>query len=307
MSFTITDAFVQQFSGNVRFLAQQQDSRFRGKVLEDTVRGESAYMEQLAPATAKKKTSRHADTPLMSTQSLRRRIAPYPYEWADLVDRADKVRLLIDPASSYAQAGAMAMRRAYDDEVIAAAFATAYTGHSGSTQVTWPNGNSESAPTAPGGTVVAVDSWKYGNGSSAAGLTISKLIEAKMALEAAEGDEEDEYYIACAAKQRGNLLATTEVTNADYAAVKALVDGKVNSFMGFTFVRSERLQLDASSYRRVIAWRKSGLGQGIAQDIEGKISERPDKSYSVQTFADTQLGAARLEEAKVAEIKCQES
>ena len=51
----------------------------------------------------------------MNTQSLRRRIAPYDYEWGDLVDREDKVRLLIDPESNYAKAGGMAMERSKDD------------------------------------------------------------------------------------------------------------------------------------------------------------------------------------------------
>ena len=66
MSFTVTDAFVQQFSGNVRYLAQQKASRLRPAVLEDNITGEAAYMEQLAPTTARKPTScsqRYCRTP----------------------------------------------------------------------------------------------------------------------------------------------------------------------------------------------------------------------------------------------------
>lgn len=305
MSFTVTDAFVQQFTGNVRMLAQQMTSRLGNAVMVDTITGEAAYMEQVAPSAARKRTARHADSPIMNTQHLRRRISPYPYEWGDLVDRADKVRLLIDPTSTYAKTAAAAMNRSRDDEVIAAAFATAYTGHSGNVSVTWPNGNSESSPTAPGGTVVAVDDWTYGNGAGATGLTISKLIYAKMALDAAEGDDDDEYYIAVTAKQVGNLLATTEATSADYNTVRALQAGAIDTFMGFKFIRSQRLQVDASAYTRCIAWRKSGIGLGVARDIGGMIAPRPDKSFSTYVFCDQDLGASRLEEAKVVEIKCQ--
>lgn len=304
MSFTVTDAFVQQFTGNVRFLAQQKDSRLRRTVIEDTIVGEAQYLEQLAPTTARKVQARHSDSPVMNTQHLRRRVAPYDYDWGDLIDKEDKVRLLIDPASSYAINAGAAMNRAFDDEIIGALWATAYTGHAGATQVSWPNGNSESTPTAPGGTQVAVNDWTYGNGSGNVGLTISKLISASVALDAAEGDEEEERFIVIGAKQKGNLLATTEATSADYASVKALVDGKIDRFMGFTFVHSERLSSDGSGFTRVPAYRKSALGVGIAADVSTMISQRADKRYSWYVYAAESIGASRLEEAKLVEIKC---
>jgi hypothetical protein len=304
MSFTITDAFVQQFTGATRMLAQQDNSRFRGRVLEDQVTGDSAYMEQLAPTAARKVTTRHADSPVANMQHLRRRLAVYDYDQGDLIDKLDKVKLLIDPASDYTKNLASAMRRGQDDEIIGAFFATAYTGHTGATSVTWPNGNAESSPTTPAGTVVAVNDWTYGNGSGNTGLTISKLTSAKVALDAAEGDENEERYIAVTAKQLGNLLATTEATSADYNTTRALVDGKIDKFMGFTFIHSERLQENSSSQTRVPAWRKSAVGLGVAKDIEGQITQRGDKRFSWYAYVDMSIGAARLEEAKLAEIVC---
>lgn len=304
MSFTISDAFVQQFSGNVGLLAQQRKSRLRGKIVEDTITGESAFMEQVAPTAARKVTSRHADSPIMNTQHLRRRIVPYDYDWGDLVDKLDKMRLLIDPTSTYAINMAAALSRGQDDEILSAFFGTAYTGHSGATTVTWPNGNSESSPTAPAGTQVLANDWTYGNGSGNVGLTISKLISARVALDAAEGEEDEDCYIAVGAKQKGNLLATTEATSADYSAVKALTDGKINSFMGFEFVHTERLLLNSSGNYRVPAWRKSGMGLGILQDVQSTAAQRADKRFSWYVYGDESIGASRLEEAKVVEIAC---
>lgn len=304
MSFTVTDAFVQQFTGTARQLAQQTQARLRGKVLEDQVTGESAYMEQLAPTTARKRTTRHGDSPVANIQHLRRRLALYDYEQGELVDKLDKVRLLIDPTSEYTQALSAAMRRSQDDEIIGCAFATAYSGHAGATALTWPNGNSESSPTSPAGTQVGVNDWTYGNGSGNSGLTISKLISAKVALDAAEGDEGEERYIAVKAQQIGNLLATTEATSQDYNTVKALVNGTIDTFMGFNFIRTERLQADSNSYTRVIAWRKSALGLGIGKDIEGQLSQRADKSYAWYPYLCQSIGATRLEESKLVEIKC---
>lgn len=306
MSFTVTDAMVLAFTSNVRFLAQQKYSRLRPCMIEDSITGEAAYMEQVAPTGARKVTARHQDSPMMNTQHLRRRIAPYDYDWGDLVDRLDRARLLIDPASTYAQNGAFAMERAFDDEALAAIFGVAYSGHAGATALTWPNGNSESSPTQPAGTQVAVNDWTYGNGSGNAGLTVSKLISGLVALQAGEGEEEEEMYIALGAKQFGNLLATTEFTNADYNAVRELTRGKIQgaSFMNFNFIHSERLLLNGSGQYRVPVWRKSGMGMGVARAVEGRIAERPDKRFGVYVYTDEAIGASRLEEVKVAELIC---
>lgn len=304
MSFTVTDAFVQQFTGNIRLLAQQTKSRLRKTVFEDTITGEAAYLEQVAPTAARKVQARHADSPLMNTQHLRRRIAPYDYDWGDLIDKLDKVRLLVDPASTYANNAAGALERGIDDEIIGAFFGTAFSGHSGSTALAWPNGNSESAPTAPAGTQVAVNDWTYGNGSGNVGLTISKLISASVALDAAEGDEDEDRFIVVQGKHKGNLLATTEATSADYNTVRALYDGKIDTFMGFKFVHSERLLLNGSGFTRVPAYRRTAMGLGVAKDVGAMVTQRGDKRFAWYAYADMALGAARLEEPKLVELIC---
>ena len=308
MSFTIPDAFVQQFTGTVRFLAQQESSRLRGCVIIDDITGESAFLEQLAPTPARKVTSRHADSPMMNTQHLRRRIAPYDYDWGDLIDRLDKVRLLIEPESAYTRAATYALGRGYDDEIIAAFFGTPFAGHSGSTSLTWPNGNSETTPAQPAGTQVAVNDWTYGNGSGNSGLTISKLVSAQVALLAAEGDENEQRYIALKAKQIGNLLATTEATLKEFGVAKddlaPLRDGMVAKILSFEVRHSERLLANSSAQTRVPAWRRSAMGLGVAQDIKGNAAPRPDKRFAPYVYLDMSIGAARIEEAKLVEIIC---
>ena len=61
------------------------------------------------------------------------------YEYADLIDKQDQVRTLIDPTSSYAQAAA-ALGRAMDDEIISAISGNAFSGETGSTTVALPAG-----------------------------------------------------------------------------------------------------------------------------------------------------------------------
>lgn len=288
MSFEVNTAFVQQYSTNVGLLLQQRGSKLRECVTTGSYTGKAAKaVEQIGSVTAQKRTSRHSDTPLISTPHDARWVFPTDYEWADLIDDADKLRMLIDPTSPYAQNGAYALGRAMDTDIISAALGTSKTGENGTTSTAF----SASQQIA----------------SSSAGLTVAKLREAKKILLANEVDvENDPLYIAVTAKQLDDMLGTTQVTSADYNTVKALVQGQVDTFMGFKFVQTELLSVDSSSARRVIAWAKSGIHCGVWNDISGKVTERADKSYSNQVYVKGTFGATRTEEGKVVEILCSE-
>ena len=295
MSFEITTNFVQQYRSNLVMLAQQKPSRLESCFYSEPVTGATWWYDQIGTATAQRITERHGNTPIANIQHRRRRIDMLSYNTGELVDGADRVRMLADPSSPYAQALVAGMNRQKDDAGIAQFFATASSGVDGTTAVAFPASNQ-----------VAVNSWKYGSGTGNAGLTVSKLIEAKILLDGAEVEEEDRY-ICVAAKQLGDLLGTTEVTSSDFNSVQALVEGKIDTFLGFKFIRSERLSTDGSGYRRVPVWQKMGMGMGKPQDIVGELAKRPDKNFSVQAYYEMTIGIARLEEARVIEIKCLES
>ena len=290
MSDQVSTAFSQQYTTNVELLLQQKGSKLAGTVMTGSYTGKAAKaVEQVGAVAAQKKTTRHGDTPLINTPHDARWVHPNDYEWADLIDDQDKLRMLIDPQSSYAQNGAYALGRAKDDEIIAAYFGTALTGENGSTSTSFDTANQQIA-------------------AGAAGLTVAKLRDAKRILMANEVDvETDPLFIIVTAQQVDDLLATTEVTSSDYNTVKALAQGMVNSFMGFTFVHCERLGVDGSSNRRVPAYAKSGMHLGMWNDINTKISERGDKSYATQVYVKGTFGATRTEEGKVVEILCSES
>ena len=288
MSSQVTTAFVQQYSSNVQLLSQQKGSLLRNAVRVESQVGKNAFYDQVGSATAQKRLSRHADTPQIDTPHARRRVSLVDYEYADLIDDQDKVRTLIDPTSPYSQATAFAMGRAIDDEIISAAFGTAYTGETGSTSTTFPAGQ-----------VVSV-------GSPVAGLTIAKLVSAKQLLDEANVDTTLPRYVAVAPEQLADLLNITTVTSSDYNTVKALVQGEIDTFLGFKFIVSTRLSSESGVNRRVIAWAEDGLLLSIGKDITAKIDERADKGYATQVYYAMSIGATRMEEEKVVEIKCRE-
>tara|TARA_R110002020_G_scaffold71209_2_gene184182 strand:- start:2523 stop:3386 length:864 start_codon:yes stop_codon:yes gene_type:complete len=286
MSTQITTAFVQQFSNNVSMLSQQMGSLLRGSVDEESVTGEKAFFDQIGSSAAVKRTSRHGDTPMVETPHSRRMVTMDSYEWADLIDDSDKVRLLADPTSSYAKAAAAAMGRAMDDTIIAAATGSALTGKAGATSTAMDSSH-----------IIA-------HGS--ADLTIAKLITAKKTLDLASVDPSIPRYIAVGPDQVEALLNTTSVTSSDFNTVKALVQGDIDTFLGFKFITTTRLAV-ASNIRTCFAWAGDGIKMAVGKDVTSRIDERSDKSYSTQVYYCATFGATRMEESKVVSVLCDES
>jgi hypothetical protein len=286
MSVQITTAFVNQFSSNIQMLSQQMGSLLRNAVDVETVNGEKAFFDQVGSAAAVLRTTRHADTPLIDTPHSRRMVTMSDYEYADLIDDQDKVRLLVDPTSTYARAAAAAMGRAMDDVIISAALGTSLTGKDGTTSTPFDTNNQ-----------IAV---------GAAGLTLAKLVEAKEILDSNDVDPSIPRYIAVSPKQITNLLDDPEVTSADYNTVRALVKGELDTYVGFKFVTTNRLGLDGSGDRRCFAWAMDGIKLAVGKEPTARIDERADKSYATQVYYCMSVGATRMEEAKVVEIICDE-
>ena len=291
MSIQITTSFVEQYSSNIAMLSQQMGSKLRGSVDVETVRGKNAFFDQVGVTAAQLRTSRHGDTPQIDTPHSRRRLSLADYEWADLVDDVDKVRMLVDPTSSYARAAAAAMNRAMDDVIITAFNASANTGVAGGTSTALPS------------------TQKTATSDQSDGLTIAKLLAAKKILDNNDVDPSLKRYVVCGPQQISDLLGTTQVTSSDYNTVKALAEGSINSYLGFEFIMSTRLNKDATytSDRLVFAYTEDAIKLGIGKDISAKISERADKSYSTQVYYAMSLGATRMEEEKVVQIPCHEA
>lgn len=310
MSHQVTEAQVQQYNANVYYLAQQKGSRLRKNVRQESQKGKTEYFDRIGATEAVRKTSRHGNTPQIDSEHSRRAVTLHDYEWADLVDVQDKLRMLHDPTSDYAVMALWALGRSMDDEIIDAADGTAMAGEEGDTSVSHPNTQK----------FVAVDS------GAGTGMTIDLLRQMNDLFGSNDVDEEEPRFAAVAQKQLTNLLATTEVTSTDYNSVKALVEGKVDTFLGFKFIRTQRLNTqsgslsfdtttgavgsgagNASGYRKCIFWAKNGLLHSVAQEMTSRVSERDDKSYSTQVYASMSNGAVRMEEVKVAIGLCSES
>lgn len=317
MSFQVTTAFVQQYSTNIAMLLQQEGSRLRGSVQEFAFTGKAAsMMEQFGSVTPVRNQGRHTDTPLISTPQDKRWIYPNDYDWADLIDDQDRLRMLIDPAGPYTKAGVYSLGRAIDDEIISGFFNSNNTGENGTTATGTLyayNSNSQSVAATTGS-------------SSASGLNVAKLRAAKKILLQAEVDvDNDPLYMAITAKQHDDLLNEAQAINLDYTDKPVLVEGRIMRFMGFNFLHSERIPGGANfntaintaitsgssdgnyttgSRWMVPFWAKSGMALGLWNDIQASVDRRPDKRNSWQVYVTGTFGGARVEEKRCGLINC---
>lgn len=284
-------SFVKQYNDTIYLLAQQMDSRLRSCVVVDTNwSGEQKFYDQYNQDVMVELLQRYASTPIQLPDFRRRVVAPRFFVSATLEDPKDALQTLIDPKSTFMQAKVAAGNRTFDDLIISAAGGTAYTGKTGTTSVTFPSAQK-----------LAVNYLSAGNG-----LTKAKCIGAKRLLDANEVEAEDRY-AAVTAEQIADLLNTTEVASSDYNVVKSLVQGEINTWLGFMWIRTERLLTDGSSNRLTYFFQRYALQLAIQKDIEGRIDERADMNFAWQVYLRMCAGATRLEEGRIVQVACTES
>ena len=276
---------VKQFSDTIYLLAQQVDTYLKGTVMVDnTFVGDTKYYDQYNADSFIELSGRYQDTPIQLPDHKRRALFPRFFVSSTLEDPIDALQMIIDPKSAYMQAKLAGANRTIDDVIISAFAGTAYIGKTGT---------STQAITQ---TIV----------SGSTGMTKVKCIKAKYSLDIAEVEPSDRF-VAAGSSQVCDLLNTTEVSSSDYNVVKALVEGAVNTWLGFTWIRTERLLTNASSERLCHFYNKKAFQLAFQKAPQGRLSERPDKNYAWQIWMCLCLGATRLEEARTVQVACTES
>lgn len=286
MSTQITTAFVNQYKQNVQLVVQQLETQFRDKVTVEPLTGEKGFFDYVGKATPIQRTTRHGDTVYSDTPHTRRMITAATYDLADLIDKPDQVRTLIDPTNKYLQSFRGGFSRLIDYTLARAMIGTAYTGASGTTATALPSGQKVAVGTT--------------------GMTVEKLMSALELFNKNDVPGDWEKWCAVGSRQISDLLKEVEVGSSDYNILRPLVEGKITRFMGFNFVHSEQLY-SASTVRYCPCWVKPGVTLAINYDIQASIDVMPNKNYSTQVFMSMMFGSSRMEEECVVEIACSEA
>jgi len=218
---------------------------------------------------------------------------------SQLIDTFDELRTIVDVKSQYATNAAMAVGRAWDDCLIAAAFNPSQIGTDAG-GLSPENFNTSTTVGNAGFQVVST----FGS-SAASGLTVTKLIEAKRTFRHYHVDiDTDPLTLVIGSQQESDLLNQVEVVSTEFNDKPVLVDGKLTRFLGFDLVFSERLNF-TGSVRNFIAFAKSGMYLGIWKDMSNYVDIRADLSgRPYQLLTQTSFGATRTQPGKVLQITC---
>lgn len=146
-------------------------------------------------------------------------------------------------------------------------------------------------------------------GGANTNMNLDKLIAAKKALDT-NNVPMDGRQIIIHANNLAGMLGETKVTSSDFNTVKALVQGEIDTFLGFKFHvigdRTEGGLAIASGDRKVYAFHKDavGLAEGIAPKTE--INYIPEKtSFLVASMFSA--GAVAIDAEGIVEITCDEN
>lgn len=288
MSATIDRVYVNTYESTVRHLAQQGITRLMPWVTTRNVQSEAHNWERIASTAATQKTTRKTPTPDDETEWSRRVSVPKTYHTGDVTEMEDPVQMIVDPNSNYARAQGMAMRRAHDDEIINAAVGTALDGEG-------------VANPFPAGQLV-------GDGTSAITFDIVTAVTEKFMNNDIDPDEGKCFVISPA--QARKLLQLTEATSGDYNAMRPLTSkGYVESWMGYTWIVSTRLQEAAAGAGTVAAFAmtRRALGMQMNRDITAKIEQDPSISFAWRIYCVSTFGAVRVEDEHLVKVELSET
>jgi len=267
-------------------LAQQKYSKLSGIVyVKPNVSGKVFYQDQIGKWSMETKASRNVQTPNNDPNLQRRMATMVDYHDARLLDRGDELRMLSDPRSAYTIAAAQSLARKIDNVIALAAVGTANYGETGSSTVTL------------GTDLVSGVSHIAGTPAT---LTFARVTLTKRIFDLEEVEMEDRFFVVDPYGLE-QLLGTDQATSSDYNAIKALVRGEIDTWMGFKWIVSNQLSTSGTT-TTAFALQRYGVCMAMSAAPVVRTDERTDLSYSWQVYYELNIGSVRLEEARVVKV-----
>jgi|SRR6478736_6221813 hypothetical protein len=300
--YSIPEAHVYMFTDNIRATIARAGGLVFPYVAHGSYSGERVQVVNfIGPVEFIIRDTVYSDTKLTELEHTSRWISGQEYDVAVLIDRLDTLKMIYDPTSPYVERFRQAHERRRDQIVVDAFFADAKAGKDANVTMSYKAANT-----------VAVGST---------GFTVAKLRSLRKLMKKRNLDLRSiKPGILINAEGIDDLLGDTNAagvgttTSSDYAAIKALVDGEINYFMGFNLIPYEDYNgrgipyvAGSTTVRHSPCWVPDGMQYGTWQDLTITISNRPDKNNIKQIHATFTAGAVRLEEDKVFALDWDES
>jgi len=330
-------AFIQRYKDGFEQQFQQMDTKLAQYFDVVSQASEFEYYDRIGLAEELVEvTTRYHDNPVSEIPHDRRRIGLRDFEQGKMIEPKDLVRMSSDPRNAYTMALKGAAHRKMDDIVIGRIFDTANVGKKGETVVNFvsatsgkitvgalSSGTSRPITTAGDYTLTAgdyegidiavdyVESDENAGGgagvATAQGISLGKLRAARRTMERLESIEEGEVLdVWITSDQSAQLLKIPEIINLDYTTRAALQEGKATTFMGFRFLRCERLLGTGTSGdpRQCIIAKKQAVKVAYAKDLTFDMWKLPGKRNIPYMYLSLGMDAVRMWGECVIRLNC---
>jgi hypothetical protein len=283
MAQSITNAFVTLFDAEVKQAYQGEASLLGSVRLRQGVQGNTYKFPKLGKGSATARIPQTDVTPLNVTYS-QVTATMSDYNAAEYSDIFHQAKVNFDERQELVQVVSKAIGRRMDQLILDGLDAA-------------------SSPSTVAKTVVTSGS------ATASNLNVGKLIAAKKALDANNVPFYDRHIIVHANNLSG-LLGDERAISGDFATVKALVSGEINTFLGFMFhVIGDRdeggLPLSTND-RTCFAFHRSSMGMAVNMNQKTEINYVPEKtSFLVNSMFSA--GAVAIDDEGIVKITCDES
>jgi N4-gp56 family major capsid protein len=277
MAVGISNAFVQLFDAEVK-QAYQAARQLAGVTRERTnVEGNQVKFPKIGKGTATVRVPQTDVTPLNVTYS-QVTATMSDYIAAEYSDIFSQQKVNFDERRELVQVVGNAIGRVMDQLVIDAL-------------------NAASSPSTVGTDI----------GGTGTNMNLAKLLAAKKALDTKNVPSEGRCMIIHA-NNLSALLDETELTSSDFATVKALSTGEIDTFLGFKFITlgdRDEGGLPLPSTRTCFAFHRDAIGLGIGMNQKSEINYVPEKtSFLVSSMFSA--GAVAIDDDGIVKISATE-
>ncbi len=292
-----TEWRVQQYVNETEMLVQDRGGRLRpGMKIKTGLSGKGARpIKQYGEAVSVDydyTTDRKSDTPDATTPADARWYYPLPIEWGEHISDFDQDNLDDNPLPDLMNAGRMAIARGEDDKILQAFFATAKTGETGSTDTTFPAGNT-----------VAAAAMSHTHLRDGLKILMGNEVEIF------ENGPDMGIYCVISEVEWYNLFGEDMTTSTDWVDGKPVQTARLPRLYGLTFIPISSARLNANGLvttgtASLPMWQKGGMGLGLWRNVQVSVLPRNDRRGDPHAYIRETIGVTRLQEKKVVNLQC---
>lgn len=282
MSRYLSDVAITGFTNEVKQAYQGGGKLRKAAKLRTGVKGDTYKFNYMSKGTAVQRAGPSSDITPMDVDHDFKTATLANWDASEYTDLWDKAEVLFDEVAELAATIAMALGRREDQLIIDAL----------------------NAETTLAGTV--------GNdiGGTNSNLNMDKVRRAKRYLDA-QGVPSTDRHIAVSAYGLESMLGETEATSSDYNSVKALVQGELNTYVGFTWTMIEDRSAEgglplSGTDRKCFVWHKDAIGLAVGIDISARVDWVPQKKSWLSTGT-LKAGSVSIDGYGIVEIETVEA